>query len=219
MLTGGFVMKKVLSLVMAGLVSLSLSACAIGNNREDNGNRARNNTGTDVRRLTQQNNNNVNVIYRDGVYTGYGNAHANGNEMATVTIRNGRITDIDLDRTNQQGGTNNTTGTRTGNRNAANNQGGTTNTEFESGYGLTPGTVAGAGEGTGIGRNNTTGTGNGGTIGGAAGDALNGVRTRLITDMIQYQRSDVTVENTDSNLVNTVNNWKLAVRRALDQAR
>ena len=207
MLTGGFVMKKVLSLVMAGLVSLSLSACAMGNNREDNGNRARNNTGTDVRRLTQQNNNKVNVIYRDGVYTGYGNAQANGNEMATVTIRNGRITDIDLDRTNQQSGTNNTTGTRTGNRNVANNQGRTTNNEFESD------------EGTGIGRNNTTGTGNGGTIGGAAGDALNGVRTRLITAMIQNQRSDVTVENTDSNLVNTVNNWKLAVRRALDQAR
>jgi hypothetical protein len=57
------------------------------------------------------------------------------------------------------------------------------------------------------------------TSGTPVGAALDGVRTNLTNMMIRDQRYDVNITNTDVNLASTINNWKLAVRRALDQAR
>ena len=197
-------MKKLLSLALAAALSLSLSACAGRNDGMYERTRVRNNTGIDVERLAQPNNNNVNYNYRDGVYTGYGNSNAGGNEMATVTIRNGRITDIKLMSVNGQGGTNNTTGAGT-------------NYQERSGYGLTPGTITNRPVGGGT--HDTIENGGGGIIGGTAGNVIDGARTRLVTSMLQEQRYDVDIENNDVNVTGRVNNWKIAVSRALDQAR
>jgi uncharacterized protein with FMN-binding domain len=171
-------MKRVMSLVIAASVTLSLSACRAGgvgtrnnNNNANNGGTATNQGNTGRLRNTSYNNNNnakVNVNYKDGTYTGY----SDGNESATVVVRNGRIVNIDLNRVGQQG--------------------------------------------TDIGR----------TINKAAGtevNAINIVKTSLITAMIQNQDSEVNIKynnnNNDINTRNAVDNWKLAVRRALDQAR
>lgn len=187
-------MKRVMSLVIAASVTLSLSACRAGgvgtrnnNNNANNGGTAANQGNTVRLRNTSYNNNNnakVNVNYKDGTYTGY----SDGNESATVVVRNGRIVNIDLNRVVQQG---------------------TGGTEGD-------GTITGPNAGTGVGRtiNNAAGT---------AVNAINIVKTNLITAMIQNQDSEVNIKyNNNNNDINTrtaVDNWKLAVRRALDQAR
>lgn len=241
-------MRKVLGLAAAFLVTISMSGCAMGNNGVNDRNGVQNNGGTGARRLSlQNNNNNANINYRDGVYTGYGDAHGDLNERATVEIRNGRIVDIDLANVNQRGGTITTPGT------GANNQRGTgLGTNNTTGNTITPGTgnatdmrnATGtnnqAGPATGITRGNTVGMGNpagtrniagtepgtnitngfgGGTVGGTVGTAVDRVRTDLVNMMIRDQRYDVNYVNNDTALTGTVDNWKLAVNRALAQAR
>lgn len=131
--------------------------------------------------------------YADGVYTGEGNRGAYGNERATVTIRGGRITDISLTRVDAQGRSL-STGTGTG---------------------MTGGTTGTTG---------TTGRPAGGVTGGTAGPAasLDTLRNTLRTMMINIQTYNVTVPTT-ATMTSTdrqiAENWKLAVRRALDQAR
>ena len=234
-------MRRILHSVLALAVTVSLSSCAMGNNDNNNRVGVRDNNGIGVRRLTQPNVNNA--TYRDGVYTGYGDNHRNGNEAATVTIRNGRIADIDLFTVNQQGGTifRNGYGTNNLPRNGAGMGTGTrtgTGTDMGNRTGITggrttvPGTVGEGTTGDGYvltpGRpidNNTgigtrTGAGNGITGGvDTVNDAINGARTRLVRAILRDQRYDVTIDNTDTATTSTVNNWKLAVRRALDKAR
>jgi hypothetical protein len=210
-------MKKLLSLVAASAVALSLSSCAV---RDNNGNMAENNGGTGVRRLTQQNgynNNNVNfnetnwgMAYKDGVYTGYGDGNANGNEMATVIVRNGRIAEIALTSSSQ----NNRLNYDIGNGTTINNQGRINNLV-----------------GDGLGMSNNPAMNNPGT-GGAANRTSTGdistptgedeeieAKTKLVGRIIQEQRADVSVNYGSRAMGNTINNWKLAVSRALDQAR
>lgn len=247
---GGLIMKKLLSLAIAFTAALSLSACTVGNNRINDRNKVGYDGGIGTRRLSQENIiNNTNLNYRDGIYTGYGDDHTNGNERAIVEIRNGRIANIDLARVNNttRTGINTQTtpgtvidnqmgtgiGTRTGTGTGTVNQpilrntpGSTTN--------YMPGTTTGdwtqnidgsAIGNTGIPANiprNTTG--NVGTNintagGGITQTGIDGVRTNLTNMMIQNQSYDVNVTNNDSTLIGTINNWKLAVRRALDQAR
>ncbi|MHB1392379.1 MAG: hypothetical protein ACYCYE_04730 [Clostridia bacterium] len=43
----------------------------------------------------------VSSEYKDGVYVAYGNAYSKGTEGARVTIRGGKITDVELLRTSQ----------------------------------------------------------------------------------------------------------------------
>lgn len=206
--------KRILHLVLALAILLSLSACAAGNNGGNN-RLGKNNNSPDMRRLTQENTNNL--TYRDGVYTGYGDPHNNGNEVATVVIRNGRIADIDLTIVGQQGGSNN--GANTGRT----NQIGTgTITPGTTGSGTTrlgdvpmPGGTTNNTTDTDMGTRTGTGTG---ITDDTAMDAFDGVRTGLENAMIRDQRYDVTIENNDIALVMTMNNWKLAVRRALEQA-
>lgn len=220
-------MKKVLSIAIASAFTLSLSACAIGNNRANDLNRTGINSGIDTRRISESNDiTSRNVNYGDGVYTGYGDAYNNGNEMAVVEIRDGRISNINLYNIKQQGRTNNASiagGTgQTGAGTKIDNQTGTdvgarnetiTDYKFTPGnIGInTPGNTAGNTTGNAIVGRDTTGT--------PVGAALDGVRTNLTNMMIRDQRYDVSITNADVNLASTINNWKLAVRRALDQAR
>jgi uncharacterized protein with FMN-binding domain len=99
-------LKKLLSIGTVLAVSLSLSACARNNTAYDNNN-PNPNTNTNigqnrntVRRLSQRNITNSHIStstnLADGVYTGEGNRHANGNETAIVTVKNGRIAFITL---------------------------------------------------------------------------------------------------------------------------
>jgi hypothetical protein len=236
-------MKKVMSLVLAISVTLSLSACRAGtgngNNNANNGGIGTNQGNTVGLENTGYNNN---VNYKDGTYTG----QSDGGERATVVVSGGRIVNIDLTRTGDQGGNN------TGNA-AGNNLGGTAPYEtgnlarnnpvgtapYDTGNmvgnntgnaaGMQTGTEGGgvtgigAGDATGGTNNNTAaGTGIGGVAGNAAGtavDAVNTARTRLITAMIQNQSSNVNIDNNDATAINSINNWKQAVSRALDQAR
>jgi uncharacterized protein with FMN-binding domain len=211
---GGTNMKKLLGLLIASVVALPLSACAV---RDNNRNMVQNDGGTGVRRLTQQNGYYDNAVgYRDGVYTGYGNNYTGGNEMATVTIRNGRIVDVDLTNVNQQRGANNIMGTRTGT--------GANDRATWPGYGWAPDNTGNYGMGTGtdnrFGSKNRILTGDtGGIIGGTNNNEMSAVRTRLTNAVIREQRYDVTIVNNDNTIVAPINNWKLAVQRALDQAR
>ena len=219
-------MKKILS------ITLLLSSCAMGNRRINDRNRVGINGDINTRRISESNDiTNRNVNYGDGVYTGYGDAYGNGNEMAVVEIRDGRIANINLYNIKQQGRTSNasiaggTGQTGTGPAGAGtkiDNQTGTdvgarnetiTDYKFTPGnMGInTPGNTVGNATGNAIVGRNTTGT--------PVGAALDGVRTNLTNMMIRDQRYDVNITNTDVNLASTINNWKLAVRRALDQAR
>lgn len=230
-------MKKSMSMALTVIISFSLTACTSRNNANTTRNNS-NNQGSYTR-------NNVSTAkYKDGVYTGYGDKTSNGNEMAVVTVRGGRIIDVNLTSVDTQGrnkygngantdNTGNTAGTSAG---AGTNIGGTANRAggTGTGYGAIGG-PAGAGYGT-VGSNSygttdrtgVTGTPSGGTgiTGNNLGGSLTGtaldtyyqVRNSLASNMIQYQTHNVAAPNTDGTMTNSVKNWQLAVKRALDKA-
>lgn len=236
-------MKKVMSLVLAISVTLSLSACRAGigngNYNANNGGVGTNQGNTAGLQNTGYNNN---VNYKDGTYTG----QSDGGERATVVVSGGRIVNIDLTRAGEQApnNTGNTAGNNlggaapydtrnlsrtnpegtapydTGNT-AANNTGNVTGMQTGTEGGGVTG--IGAGDAAGGTNNNTAaGTGVGRTMGNAAGtavDAVNTARTRLITAMLQNQSSNVNIDNNDATARTSIDNWKQAVSRALDQAR
>lgn len=213
-------MKKLLSLIVAAVFSISLSACAARDNNMVERTRVRNNNGVDVERLAQPNSygNRVNYnntttagIYRDGVYTGFGNVHSGGNEKATVIIRNGRIAEIGLTNVGIQ----NENNYDIGNGKTINNQGRSLNLT-DDGLGMSNPPAANNPAGDQIGRMRTPA---GTTTGPIADDESNEVRTKLIGRMIQEQSPDVTIDYGNANMGKTVDNWKIAVRRALDKAR
>lgn len=186
-------MKRILSLVAAAAVALSLSACAMDKNRVNDRVGTDSNGNIGVQRLSQENNYAL-ATYKDGIYTAQGNPHSRGNEAATIEIRNGRIVDVDLSNINDKGQTgNNPIGTRMG-------TGRVTGDQLNSGYGLTPGTIT-----------NTPPAGNN-------LDSVYSIRTKLANAIIQNQSANVNIEYGDANWTGSINNWKLAVQRALTQA-
>jgi uncharacterized protein with FMN-binding domain len=229
-------MKRIISLAASVAVLLSLSACRTGNVGMTDRNNGITNGGTNIGRtftINNNNNNNATANYKDGVYTAFGNANTNGNDRATVTIRNGLISDIDLASVSQQESLNygNATGARTNNQDITNNQ-----NRYSNGNNTGTGTITGTGAGTSTGTNNTTGlggvgtgtgttannttsTGIGQTIDNATGDALSRTKTTLVNAIIQNQSSNVTINDNDTNASSKIGNWKLAVSRALEQAR
>ena len=216
-------MKKLMSLAAAAAVVISLSACRAGDVGMEDRNNGVTDNRTNVGRNIGLNNNNVtninrvNVSYRDGVYTAYGNPHDGINEKATVTIRNGRIADIDLDRTSTQANIGNAAGMGTDNQvtpraGAINMTGNRTNNAANQMNNMGNQMNNAGGARTDVGR----------AIGNAAGTAeagINEIRTNLVNAMLQNQRDDVNIVNNDRNMGSAIDNWKLAVRRALDQAR
>jgi uncharacterized protein with FMN-binding domain len=96
-------MRRLVSLVLAAAVSLTLPACATGNNNRINTrnmggtNMGGTNNGTTAQRMSLKNNIGTTAArYKDGVYRAIGNPHNNGNEQATIIVRNGRIAGVVL---------------------------------------------------------------------------------------------------------------------------
>jgi uncharacterized protein with FMN-binding domain len=154
------------------------------------------------------------VSQRDAAYygarTGYGTGTNNYNANRTTTgIDTGSATGYtgDTNMDNIWGvGTNNTTGT-------TNDVGLGMGTPGITGTGIGAGTGIGTGTGTGI----RTGTGTQmGTTGTTAQDPS---RTNLINAMISAQSDNVTLNDQAASSSVTVQNWKLALSRALYQAR
>lgn len=110
----------------------------------------------------------VTTTYRDGTYTGTGDRWEKGYENATITIKDGKITNITLRR-------------------------------------LQP-------DGKEVDYNQWTGK----TINGKTYPNLKDYRVEMAKRMIDKQSPDV---DTISGATTTTNNWKVAVRRALDQAK
>jgi hypothetical protein len=174
--------------------------------------------------------------YKDGVYRAIGNPHNNGNEQATIIVRNGRIAGVVLNNIGIQNATTNLIGNGT-----MTPQQGRTNNQTGDGMGMNkPGrTETGNDNLTGVnfqGANNQSATGvsystgiAGGLVKGDAGDdAINEVRTWLSHMMFVQQRADVSfspgyeisVSRYDATYLNNmIANWKLAAARALQQAR
>jgi hypothetical protein len=96
-----------------------------------------------------------------------------------------------------------------------------TNSEYRVGTGLNNnignGTNTGINTGLGTGTNTITGTRTAAPLN-ATNDTLNNTKTYLINAMIQAQSDNVTLDNIDKNMTTAVENWKLAVSRALYQA-
>lgn len=213
-------MKKTISISLAAVLSLSISACTPKTSTNPPGTPGTT-SGTTTRSL------------KNGTYTGQGNKTASGNEIATVTISGGKITNITLRRVDANGkeipitNTTTTPGTTSGitqttpgtnqNMNAAG--GSTPGTAAGNTLGSTPGTTSGTTSGT---TNVTPGTTTtpGTTSGVAQQTTVNyyDVRNSLMSAMMKAQSYNVNI-TAPSAASATIANWKLAVRRALDQAR
>lgn len=222
-------MKKLMSAAVAAVLTLSLSACRADNTAIENRNNGITNDGTNPGTAAglENRNNGVNgginlgrttgaednaagntdipgANYKDGAYIGFGNGHVNGNEKAIVVVRNGRVADIYLSSVSQQEANEDGNVADDGDRaerdtgSGAENEGGYRN---QPGAGVIPGTRPGV------------------AIGNTAGHELDNVRSNLVNAMIQNQSANVNVTTNNNIPQSTINNWKLAVSRALDQAR
>ncbi|WP_163194581.1 hypothetical protein [Clostridium thermarum] len=81
-------MRRSMSIALTLLVTASIAGCTPRNTVQDNVYKSKN--IQNIKYSTTQ------TKYKDGVYVGYSDSTANGREMARVTIRNGRIVDVDL---------------------------------------------------------------------------------------------------------------------------
>lgn len=202
-------MKKIASIVAAALMTCSISACGNRNTayRTPTTQQGKTNFG-----MNQGNYNagvGNTVAFKDGVYLGEGNRTSRGNEAAIIRVTGGRITDVTLKTLDAQGREIYTNGTP-GNANGvgANTAGGTTvgnTTGVNPNTGRTGGTTNGAITGGSTGRTTTT-------------TNLDRVTSNLANAVVSQQTHNVTVNNPGTD-ASSVNNWKLAVSRALESAR
>lgn len=208
-------MNKITSIVTAAIVVCSLSACTNRNTAMNDRKRYINQGTTQGTRTGYGINNQGTTqgVYKDGVYTGEGNRGPRGIQTAHVVVSGGRITDITLstvDNVNPNSPNNATgniiTGRTTGN-NTVNNIGNRTTG--------TPGATIGGVTGRTTG--DLTGGTNAGTTTRNTGNAdYERTRRDLAARMLNSQSYDVSTAGYDSILAE---NWKLAVRRALEKAR
>lgn len=189
-------MKKAGIFILLLISVSSFSACY---GRTNNKSSAGNNTS--IHQGTSQgyniNQGSPKAAYRDGTYTGYGDMTSTGNHFAAVFVSGGRITSLTLGYTDLKGskvvspdGDNIVPNTR------INNSG--------SQYGGTTGNG-----------NTSAGMPNGISSGGRVPGAAD-LRADLTNAIIQNQTYDVNIPGGNTK---DVNNWKLAVKRALDKSR
>lgn len=218
-------MRRIASLVLTALLISTATGCS-------NRNTAMRNQGTTTNQGTTQGTRTgyttgvTQVSYHDGVYSGLGDTSTYGTQTASVAVKGGRITTINLgtfdNRGNRMipptmGAITGITNGGTGNSSSSGMSYGTGNA---SGPGMNYRTGSSLNYGVGGG---SLGSGNTGTTTGGANSTTSTsvpdyqtVRSQLITAMLNAQSYNVSI-----NQPNTVvtQNWKLAVRRALDKAR
>lgn len=200
-------MKKIASVVAAALITCSISAC--GNRNTAYRTPSTNQGGTNIG-MNQGNYNagvGNTVAFKDGVYLGEGNRTSMGNQAAIVTVSGGRITDVVLKTLDAQGrevysqGAN--VGTNTG---RVNNTTGTT---------IKSGTPAGTTTDGTVGNTITNGAN---TVRDTVTSSIERVRRDLSGAVVSQQTHNVTINSTGSDTA-AVNNWKLAISKALETAR
>lgn len=131
--------------------------------------------------------------YKDGTYYGKSDMTYDGIQTAVVVISGGRITDINL-------GTLDTNGNPVAYNNPPNGI-----TEYPAAYGFT-------------GNRKDKIKGNVGNVINSQSLSLEQVRYNLTVLMLKYQTHHVAVSNSTNQYTTMVDNWQLAVRRALEAA-
>lgn len=213
-------MKKVASIIATALITCSLSACG-------NRNTAYRTPGIDQGRaninIDQRNNVGVDTAaFKDGVYLGEGNKTSQENHAAIVTVRNGRITNVVLKTLDSQGKEITTRSSSNFNIADINNTtiGGTTGIDATRGTtpGITPpgprtNNIANDTTNNNITNNNTTNNITNNTANTALTHSER-VRQDLANAIVSQQTNNVAISNV-GNETFAVDNWKLAVSRAL----
>lgn len=237
-------MRKSLSVTVSTLVFLTMIGCAPKNTaRNNNMNKGYNNADIIQSTKTTTGSNKIPKAYEDGVYIGYGDMTSNGRQMAIVTIRNGKIADVDLttispasnistvSTKNTQNSTNanNVTGINTKttgiNSNAAINDKYTRSSNNGTLYNHNTNTELTRTENgvTGAINDNSTARNLSNNIRNTVDEALSKISSMLTTSIIRTQSYDFDTSNiitntTDATTKSSVRNWQLAVRRALNKA-
>lgn len=199
-------MKKAVGIIAAALITCSISACG-------NRNTAYRTPGT------TQGGTNINLnqpigtaTFRDGVYLGEGNKTSQENHAAIVTIRNGRITNVVLKTLDNQGKEITTRSTPDFTTGSTTNTGIGVTTGIDATRGTTPEITAPGG------RTDNTVYGPTNTTTGTALTHSERVRRDLANAIISGQTYNVSISNV-GNETFAVDNWKLAVSRALASAK
>lgn len=206
-------MKKILCTIIVLSMIISTAACSnrtstLDENRRGSTNERPLNNGN-VGRISS-----ANTPYKDGTYNAMGDRRPNGNETATVVIKDGNISNVTLGSLDKNGSRivyNNGSG-------AGNNVSGMDDTlgisnrniGYNTGHNTTSDNVRSAPNSDTINKNNNTLTT-------TPSISLDQLRIDLANAIVQYQTTNITV-NTNSEYDVVVNNWRLAVRRALDQS-
>jgi hypothetical protein len=237
-------MKKIISLGVTLAILMSFSACKARDNGMESANSGINNdTRNQLEQAGMQGTNNIDQgetnlkgvsdsnynagNYQDGIYTGFGDTYREEVERAIVTIKNGRIADIHFTTIDQQQSTNTQNpeysdshgiyiGTNNGNGAGSSPIVDTNNT---TGAGANNVDGTGTGANTGAGTNNTTDMGTGIDAGNTIRDAINGVKTSLVDAMIKNQNVNAYINVNNTYVGRRIANCRLAVARALEQAR
>lgn len=194
-------MKKVANITIAVLIACSMASC--GNRSTALKNQGAKTGGTNLN-IGQRSNVGVgSTVYKDGIYLGKGNKNSNGNHAAVVTITGGKITNVVLKSIDTQGkesNVNKETDASAGKNNMAAEK--STNKDIE--------------------RNKTSESIAGRFVripgGGINVSRSERIRRDLSTAIVQQQTPDVSIRGLEKAEVSDIDNWKLAVSRALDGA-
>lgn len=222
-------MRRLMSIGTTFIIALSITACANRNTalNNPNGTTGDSNVTPITQRYSAPNYSQIGT-YNDGVFKGEGVRVNNVLETAVVTIRDGLIDNIELSSVNITGDNQENVITGTDTNNTGNvivaptpvitpgtyTNNGTTiapgvtpGTITDNGNiatpGVTPGTITGAGAGT---NNTTTGS-----------PALEEAKKQLINNVINQQTADINI-TADGPTKATIDNWKIAIQKALDKA-
>jgi hypothetical protein len=181
-------MKRIIYSLFILTISLVFAACAQRNTdyirqSEDNIQIGRTQVYLDTPKI---------VSYIDGTYTAQGDLTDEGNQVATVSIKNGKIDGVTLYSVNR----NNDNFSAVGNTQAekTNNPTGVRGTSVNNPVG---------------------GTAEGSKLLSSTENTSNDIRKKLANSILQKQSYDVSVSSDNPQMVN---NWKLAVKRALTEA-
>lgn len=205
-------MKKIMAILIVFSMVISTAACSTKNSTVDETKNSTNQGSLNKRNVGSISS--ANTPYKDGTYNGLGDKRTNGNETATVVIRNGIIYNVTLGSLDKNGNKiiyNNGSG-------AGNNVSGmddalgssNRNIGYNTGHNTTSDNIKSN-------PNSETSNINNNTLTTTPSVTLDQLRIDLANAIVQYQTTNITV-NTNKEYDEVMNNWRLAVRRALDQS-